>query len=255
MPGTRPTTRWPPDTGGGPVRGRRTGPSRPSARRAADVTRERGEALVPLARRPGRARRSRRAAVPGRGGRRVFLPSRVPWTSPACASVARCFATAWRVIGQLAGELRRRGRAEIGQALDEVAAARVGERPEDRSYAVAHAALAWSSSATPHSGGLTDVHARPVADGRGARARRCRRPPSAARAARAASTVSTTARRTSPLSQWNTPSPPGVGSSSTSFANHSSSCSGSRQRLPRLLSRHREHDLPLDLHAQPPSCV
>ena len=62
--------------------------------------------------------------------------------------------------GQLVCELGRRGLTALGEPLDEKSPVRIGERAEDRLYAIAHAAHASSSSAIPHSGAVSRTRTR-----------------------------------------------------------------------------------------------
>ena len=108
----------------------------------------------PTRHRPARARRPRRRAALSRA-RSAFLPPAVPWTSPACASVARCFATAWRVTGSSPA-------SSVGVAAPRWASARGTNRRLGSARARRRGPtrrpcgqLAWISRATLHSGAVS----------------------------------------------------------------------------------------------------
>src|SRR5207253_7839645 len=129
---------------------------------------------------------------------------------------------------QLGGELGHRCRPATGERLEHEAPVRVGEGLEDGVYATAHAASARSSNAVDHSGDDSTTTSR-VPSGTGSSVKTTSPPSSSQRSvsSRSGSTSSTLTLRSSPFPQRKTPRPPGLGSSSTSVANQSSSCSGS----------------------------
>ena len=161
-------------------------PSEPEADFLATLSRVRLRCSRSAARRsshcaPTRSIQSaRRRAAPASGGsasrgrrgraRRARPPS----------SAARCFATAWRVTGSSAASSVGGRRAARGERLEHEAPAGVGERLEDRVYAIAHAASACSSSAVATRGRLATTTRVPRRRPRAELTRR--RPPSAARA-------------------------------------------------------------------------
>src|SRR6476619_3942482 len=135
--------------------------------------------------------------------------------------------TRYRELGR---ELGRRGRLARRERLEHVTAVGVGERIEHAPGRVGHTqtrACARSSSAVENSG-VDSRTSRRVPSSTSSRVNSTS-PSSAQSKTRRSpgSTTRTLARRSSPSSQRKTPSPPSRTSSSTSFANHSSSCSGS----------------------------
>src|SRR5439155_16520352 len=131
---------------------------------------------------------------------------------------------------ELGGELGRRRRLARRQRLEDVTAVGVGERIEDASLRVAHTqvrANARSSRAVENSG-VDSRTSRRVPSSTSSSVNSTSPWSSQSSTSRSpGSATRTLARRSSPSSQRNTPSPPSRGSSSTSFANHSSSCSAS----------------------------
>src|SRR5205085_6336688 len=129
---------------------------------------------------------------------------------------------------QLGRELRRRRAPALRDGAHELAPPGVAERGEDAVYAAVHAsAQARSSSAVDHSPETSRTEMR-VPSGTSSSVKTTRPSSSQSRTSRSpGSTSRTTAHRSSPSSQRKRPVPPGRTSSSTSFANHSSSRSGS----------------------------
>src|SRR5439155_5011151 len=131
---------------------------------------------------------------------------------------------------QLRGQLRGRRGSALRQRLDDVAPIRIGQGVEDTPRGVAHAyviASARSSSAIENSG-VDSRTCSLVPSSVSSSVNSVSPSSSQSSTSRSGGSATTTvARRSSPSSQRKTPAPPSRGSSSTSFAYHSSSWSGS----------------------------
>src|SRR5437588_4058789 len=126
------------------------------------------------------------------------------------------------------GQLGRGCAPALRDGADEVPPAGISERGEDAVYAAVHASAdAWSSSAVDHSGERSRTRSR-VPSGTSSSVNATSPWSSQSSTSRLpGSTSRTIARRSSPSPQRKTPMPPGLGSSSTSLANHSSRRSAS----------------------------
>src|SRR5581483_3679327 len=163
---------------------------------------------------------------------------------------------------QLAGELGRGRRPALRQVADHLPPRRVGERAEDEVQRVGHSAEARSSSAVLHAG--EDSRTTSLVPSSSSASVNSTSPSSShSNASRSScSTSVTTARRSSPLPQRKLAPPPGRRSRSTSFANHSSSRSGSvsashtsSRGAGRTISRLIICNLQVALYLQLPSCT